>query len=560
MSAPLLSDTPAIGLTGRPFGDGRAADGGIAAVDALAGSGRLGQAISLARELLDTPEMPAVLAARLRLTLSSMLSVVGRPDEAVDVADVVLGQSGLPEDVYVAADVHRLIGLVTMGDVCRARARADEILAGDAGPPGDADLAGALAVVGLTAWMEGRSADALGLLGAAVRRSELGPPAVRRLNPRLGIAVVLAAAGNIEAADDAIERAHEGIAGSGDRFWAAGPPTLGAWVHVQAGRLDEAVAAAHVGLDVSDEVGTDFFRASAHWVLGTVALWRGDLAEAARQVAAFQGALRPFSGGLSQGAYVWLAGQLAEAQARHELAADILRPLYDDAAAHRRLLVDEPAAAAWLVRAALASGERWRAASVVACAEQLATASPGLRVLAAASAQAGALLDRDPSAAAWAAARHVHPWARGSAHEDAGVLAAEAGDEQEAAHHLDEAVDAYERAGAVRDATRVRSRIRQLDRSGRGRRRDRPVTGWASLTEAERRVAWVVAEGSTNAQAAADLHLSRHTVDFHLRQIYRKLAIGSRVELARVVVARITSSERHGGRQRFRPRLVGGQR
>ncbi|MCU1355112.1 MAG: ATPase-like protein [Acidimicrobiales bacterium] len=64
-------------------------------------------------------------------------------------------------------------------------------------------------------------------------------------------------------------------------------------------------------------------------------------------------------------------------------------------------------------------------------------------------------------------------------------------------------------------------------------RTPRPVTGWESLTETEVRVAEVVSEGLTNATAAERLFLSRHTVDFHLRQIFRKLAIHSRVELVR---------------------------
>ena len=62
----------------------------------------------------------------------------------------------------------------------------------------------------------------------------------------------------------------------------------------------------------------------------------------------------------------------------------------------------------------------------------------------------------------------------------------------------------------------------------------RPVSGWPSLTESERRVALAVGEGLTNAQAADRLCLSRYTVDFHLRQTFRKLDIRSRVELARL--------------------------
>ena len=55
----------------------------------------------------------------------------------------------------------------------------------------------------------------------------------------------------------------------------------------------------------------------------------------------------------------------------------------------------------------------------------------------------------------------------------------------------------------------------------------------------------IVAEGVTNREAAARLYLSRHTVDYHLRQIFRKLDVASRVELTRLVVAR--TARGHGG-------------
>jgi DNA-binding CsgD family transcriptional regulator len=64
---------------------------------------------------------------------------------------------------------------------------------------------------------------------------------------------------------------------------------------------------------------------------------------------------------------------------------------------------------------------------------------------------------------------------------------------------------------------------------------DRPTFGWGSLTESEHSVADLVAEGLTNREAATRLLLSPHTVDAHLRHIYRKLGIRSRVELARLV-------------------------
>jgi DNA-binding CsgD family transcriptional regulator len=67
----------------------------------------------------------------------------------------------------------------------------------------------------------------------------------------------------------------------------------------------------------------------------------------------------------------------------------------------------------------------------------------------------------------------------------------------------------------------------------------RPAFGWASLTDSERSLAELVATGLTNREVAARLYLSRHTIDSHLRHIFRKLDINSRVELARVVTTHL---------------------
>ena len=87
----------------------------------------------------------------------------------------------------------------------------------------------------------------------------------------------------------------------------------------------------------------------------------------------------------------------------------------------------------------------------------------------------------------------------------------------------------------VRDASRVRDRLRGAG-SERRARVPRPLEGWDSLTDGERRVVTLVAQGLTNRQAAERAFLSRHTVDFHLRQAFRKLNISSRVELVRLAL------------------------
>ncbi|GAB7052655.1 helix-turn-helix transcriptional regulator [Catenuloplanes indicus] len=67
--------------------------------------------------------------------------------------------------------------------------------------------------------------------------------------------------------------------------------------------------------------------------------------------------------------------------------------------------------------------------------------------------------------------------------------------------------------------------------------RFRPAAGPAvsGLSEREREIALLVATGLTNAAIASKIELSPHTVNYHLRQIFRKLGIASRAELAALI-------------------------
>jgi DNA-binding CsgD family transcriptional regulator len=60
--------------------------------------------------------------------------------------------------------------------------------------------------------------------------------------------------------------------------------------------------------------------------------------------------------------------------------------------------------------------------------------------------------------------------------------------------------------------------------------------GWESLTSTERSVVDLVTDGLTNREAAEHLFMSRHTVGFHLRSIFCKLGVNSRVELTRLAI------------------------
>ncbi len=65
------------------------------------------------------------------------------------------------------------------------------------------------------------------------------------------------------------------------------------------------------------------------------------------------------------------------------------------------------------------------------------------------------------------------------------------------------------------------------------------VSSRAELTEAEQRIATLVAEGKTNREVAAGLFLTERSVETALTRIYRKLGVRSRSELAHQRAAKI---------------------
>ena len=89
------------------------------------------------------------------------------------------------------------------------------------------------------------------------------------------------------------------------------------------------------------------------------------------------------------------------------------------------------------------------------------------------------------------------------------------------------ALDAFEQLDAAPWAARAERELRATGQTVR--RRDVPSS--VELTPQERRVAELVAEGATNKEVAAQLFLSPHTVEYHLRNVFTKLAISSRAEL-----------------------------
>jgi predicted ATPase/DNA-binding CsgD family transcriptional regulator len=119
----------------------------------------------------------------------------------------------------------------------------------------------------------------------------------------------------------------------------------------------------------------------------------------------------------------------------------------------------------------------------------------------------------------------------------AGRALAAAGDADAATAALDRARDVFARIGHARGRAEVEQELRRQGHSVHRRTAagDGRPTGVGSLTEREREIADLVVDRRTNAQIAGVLFLSLKTVETHLRNIFRKLEVASRVDVARLI-------------------------
>jgi ATP/maltotriose-dependent transcriptional regulator MalT len=199
-----------------------------------------------------------------------------------------------------------------------------------------------------------------------------------------------------------------------------------------------------------------------------------------------------------------------------------------------------------LTRALLATGRRADAARAAtatqACAD--AVSLPTATGMASLTAAAIALDAGEPTIAverALTAATAFETaealWDAARARELAGRALARAGESDRAAQELELAATAFDSFGSLRYRDQAERELGKLGR--RIHRRTHPGktdgTGIETLTARELQVAQLVVDRRTNPEIAAQLYLSNKTVESHLRNIFRKMDVASRVELARAV-------------------------
>jgi DNA-binding CsgD family transcriptional regulator/tetratricopeptide (TPR) repeat protein len=295
-----------------------------------------------------------------------------------------------------------------------------------------------------------------------------------------------------------------------------------AYVAVAAGDLDLAVTVAEESVNVTREVDDRLVSTNARWALGSALLEKGEAEQAIEVlVTAAEGNDLPRIPEPWRAHYfelltrTWLPlARLGEAEATASNAA---------ATAERVAL---PAATAMADRAA---------AAVALAGGDAGTAAERALAAAAASEEAGARVDA-------ARARTV-----------AGRALAAAGRRDRAIDELEAAAREFGVCGARRHRDEAEHELRKLGRrfSRRTRLPKPDGSGLETLSERELEVAWLVVDRRTNAEIAGALFLSEKTIETHMRNIFRKLGVSSRADVARTM-ERSRGTPSPGGREALR--------
>jgi DNA-binding CsgD family transcriptional regulator len=199
-----------------------------------------------------------------------------------------------------------------------------------------------------------------------------------------------------------------------------------------------------------------------------------------------------------------------------------------------------------LTRALLASGGRAdaerAAAAAQACAD--AVALPSAVAMASLATAALALDAGDPTTAADRALAAAASFESVSAlfdaaraRELAGRALGLAGVHDRAGVELELAAAGFESFGAFRYRDQAERELRKLGYHihRRSRSGETGRFGMESLTERELQVVRLVIDRKTNREIGAELFISQKTVETHLRNIFHKMKVSTRVELARAV-------------------------
>lgn len=313
------------------------------------------------------------------------------------------------------------------------------------------------------------------------------------------------------------------------------PPMLYAqmWQDHNLARFDAAEAGARTLLRLADETGNYGFRLNARMILSAIATYRGDHPLAAQWLQPVQ---TDDAAGSGSPRLRLMQGFLSASTGDYAASLDVLRPLLATPDEPRDPWPWSPPWSRILTRIGMAGGDEAFTVRAADLADLAARRNPGVATLEGTALHVRGLLDDDParlSDAVRVLRGSPRPLLLADALTDLGASLLRRHRAGEATTTLVEAAGAYQRVGAAAGSRSVAKMLRAHGVRGVliDQQTFRPTTGWAALTPTELRVVELISSGHTNRSAANELSVSPNTVNTHLRAVFRKLDVKSRVQL-----------------------------
>ena len=501
---------------------------------ALHFAGNSEQAIAFAdRALRET--LPALQEAEVRLSIAGMFAI--SPEIRIGAGRLALSLPDLPETLRARHLACLFHNLVTAGRLEESREALEEART-TVGVAGDARATFTLRVAeSALEYIDARFGPAHELITAAYRDGIFAGDDQRLRLAHMWHGELLSVADRY---DESFAIAVDGLAAAQRDHQGWAYQLFETWhgrMLLRTGRLSEAHAVLEGRFALEDGThAAGVLDAAGIVALGRLAIHTGDTRQARRlggiaRVMHEQGtpAVRRHAG--------WLLALLAMAEGDAEAAREWLRaPTGPDGRPILPRFPFDVADEVALARIALATQDDELAQLALSISRGRSELNPGIHSIAATAAHVRGLLERnraDLQAAVDLFERTPRPLELAAALEDLGAELT-ATERESAVDLLGRTLALYTELGATWDARRVRSRLRELGVRRRLVAAEPETNGWAALTTSELTVARLVAEGLTNREVAERLFVSPHTVNSHLRHVFSKLGITSRVELARV--------------------------
>jgi DNA-binding CsgD family transcriptional regulator len=314
------------------------------------------------------------------------------------------------------------------------------------------------------------------------------------------------------------------------------------WHNYYLGRLDDAEADGVTLLRDCTDLYENTHEIEARIMLMRIAQLRGDLATAHRHLQ--RAAEHPRTHDDVSGLLVMVArARMADSEGDIAGGLALAQQAMEQASTFRHRWRWTECWLVLAVRLALHGGDLDLAKRVASWAVTLAERNPRVATIAGIGEHCRGLVDSDVDSLERAVrllAVSPRPLIRGDALVDYGWALIADGQRDAGVASLDSAWDVFNEIGAQFEVQRVQGLLQSV---GVRRRRwaaapARPSHGWEALTQTEERVAHLIAEGYTNRAAADKLVSSPHTIATHVRSIFDKLGVNSRVQLTRAMMNR----------------------